>query len=387
MFDRAILHLDLDAFYVSVELLRHPELRGKPVIIGGSSERGVVSSCSYEARRFGVRSAMPVRAALQCCPEATVLRGDMEAYAKHSKIVTRMIAESAPLFEKASIDEFYVDLSGMDKYFGCWKWSQELRRRIMSETGLPLTMALSVNKTVSKIGAGEAKPNGELLIPAGTERDFLAPLPVGKMPSIGKETERKLAQLGIRSIGQLAAMPPALLERDFGKHGFYIWKRAQGEDDSPVSPWHEQKSLSTERTFHADIGDAQQLRDRLTDLVTRLAFELRQDKKLTACVAVKVRYPDFSTFTRQNKVPLTASDSILMKAAQEIFGQLYDHRRPLRLLGVRFSDLASGNEQTSLFDDTAREADLLQQLDKIRARFGAGAVVRGVNVKKKKNGD
>lgn len=387
MFDRAILHIDLDAFYVSVELLRHPELRGKPLIIGGSSERGVVSSCSYEARRFGVRSAMPVRAALQLCPGATVLRGDMEAYAKHSKIVTRIIAEAAPLFEKASIDEFYIDLSGMDKYFGCWKWSQELRRRIMSETGLPLTMALSVNKTVSKIGAGEAKPNGELLIPAGTERDFLAPLPVGKMPSIGKETERKLAQLGIRTIGQLAAMPPALLERDFGKHGLYIWKRAQGEDDSPVSPWHEQKSISTERTFHTDIGDAQQLRDRLTDLVTRLAFELRRDKKLTACVAVKVRYPDFSTFTRQSKVPLTASDSILMKAAQEIFAQLYDHRRPLRLLGVRFSDLASGNEQTSLFNDTAREADLLQQLDKIRARFGAGAVVRGVNVKKKKNGD
>lgn len=387
MFDRAILHIDLDAFYVSVELLRHPELRGKPLIIGGSSERGVVSSCSYEARRFGVRSAMPVRAALQLCPGATVLRGDMETYAKHSKIVTRIIAEAAPLFEKASIDEFYIDLSGMDKYFGCWKWSQELRRRIMSETGLPLTMALSVNKTVSKIGAGEAKPNGELLIPAGTERDFLAPLPVGKMPSIGKETERKLALLGIRTIGQLAAMPPALLERDLGKHGLYIWKRAQGEDDSPVSPWHEQKSISTERTFHTDIGDAQQLRDRLTDLVTRLAFELRQDKKLTACVAVKVRYPDFSTFTRQSKVPLTASDSILMKAAQEIFGQLYDHRRPLRLLGVRFSDLASGNEQTSLFNDTAREADLLQQLDKIRARFGAGAVVRGVNVKKKKNGD
>jgi DNA polymerase-4 len=387
VFDRAILHIDLDAFYVSVELLRHPELRGKPLIIGGSSERGVVSSCSYEARRFGVRSAMPVRAALQLCPGATVLRGDMETYAKHSKIVTRIIAEAAPLFEKASIDEFYIDLSGMDKYFGCWKWSQELRRRIMSETGLPLTMALSVNKTVSKIGAGEAKPNGELLIPAGTERDFLAPLPVGKMPSIGKETERKLALLGIRTIGQLAAMPPALLERDLGKHGLYIWKRAQGEDDSPVSPWHEQKSISTERTFHTDIGDAQQLRDRLTDLVTRLAFELRQDKKLTACVAVKVRYPDFSTFTRQSKVPLTASDSILMKAAQEIFGQLYDHRRPLRLLGVRFSDLANGNEQTSLFNDTAREADLLQQLDKIRARFGAGAVVRGVNVKKKKNGD
>ncbi len=384
MFDRAILHLDLDAFYVSVELLRHPELRGKPLIIGGSSERGVVSSCSYEARKFGVRSAMPVRAALRLCPEATVLRGDMEAYSKHSKIVTRLIASSAPLFEKASVDEFYVDLTGMDKYFGCWKWSQELRQRIIRETGLPLTMALSVNKTVSKIGAGEAKPNGELLIPAGTERDFLAPLAVGKMPSVGKETERKLAQLGVRTIGQLAAMPPALLERDFGKHGLYIWKRANGEDDSPVSPFHEQKSISTERTFHTDIGDVQQLRDRLTDLVTHLAFDLRQDKKLTACVAVKIRYPDFSTFTQQRKVPVTANDSVLMKAAQELFAQLYDHRRPLRLLGVRFSDLITGNEQTNLFDNTARESDLLRQLDHIRERFGQGAVVRGVNARKKK---
>lgn len=387
MFDRAILHLDLDAFFVSVELLRHPELRGKPLIIGGSSDRGVVSSCSYEARRFGVRSAMPVKAALRLCPEAAVLRGDMEAYAKHSKIVTRLIADTAPLFEKASIDEFYVDLTGMDKYFGCWKWAQELRARIIRETGLPLTMALSVNKTVSKIGAGEAKPNGELLIPAGTERAFLAPLAVGKMPSIGKETERKLAQLGIRTIGQLAAMPPAMLEHDLGKHGLYIWKRANGEDDSPVTPFHEQKSISTERTFHTDIGDAQQLRDRLTYLVTRLAYELRQDKKLSACVTVKVRYPDFSTFTRQRKVPLTANDSILMKAAQEIFAQLYDPRRPLRLLGVRFSDLVAGNEQANLFDNTARESDLLRQLDNIRTRFGAGAVVRGVNVKKKKNGD
>jgi DNA polymerase-4 len=384
MFDRAILHLDLDAFFVSVELLRHPELRGKPLIIGGSSERGVVTSCSYEARQFGVRSAMPVRAALRLCPEATVLRGDMEAYSKHSKIVTRLIAASAPLFEKASIDEFYVDLTGMDKYFGCWKWSKELRQRIIQETGLPITMALSANKTVSKIGAGEAKPNGELLIPPGTERDFLAPLPVGKMPSIGKETERKLTQIGIRTLGQLAAMPPALLERDFGKHGLYIWKRAQGDDDSPVSPFHEQKSISTERTFYADISDVQQLRDRLTDLAIRLAYELRQDKKLTACVAVKLRYPDFSTYTQQRKVQHTANDSILLKTAQEIFGQLYDHRRPLRLLGVRFSDLVSGNEQTNLFDNTARESDLLRQLDHIRTRFGETAVVRGVNAKKKR---
>jgi len=385
VFDRAVLHLDLDAFYVSVELLRHPELRGQPLIIGGGSERGVVSSCSYEARQFGVRSAMPVKAALRLCPSATVLHGDMAAYSKHSKIVTRLIAESAPLFEKSSIDEFYVDLTGMDKYFGCWKWSQELRQRIIRETGLPISMALSANKTVSKIGVGEAKPNGELLIPAGTERDFLAPLAVGKMSSIGKETERKLAQIGVRTIGQLAAMPPAMLEHDFGKHGIYIWKKANGEDDSVVTPFHEQKSISTERTFHADIGDVQQLRDRLTDLVTRLAYELRQDKKQTTCVAVKIRYPDFSTFTQQRKIPATANDSALMKTAQEIFAQFYDHRRPLRLLGVRFGDLVSGNEQqTNLFNNNARESDLLRQLDHIRKRFGEGAVVRGVNVRKKR---
>ncbi|MCB0576898.1 MAG: DNA polymerase IV, partial [Saprospiraceae bacterium] len=266
-----VLHLDLDAFFVSVELLRQPELRGKPVIVGGLSDRAVVSSCSYEARKFGVRSAMPVKAALRLCPEAVVLRGDMSAYGQHSRIVTRIIADAAPLFEKASIDEFYVDLSGMDKYFGCWKWSQALRQRIMKETGLPLTMALSVNKTVSKIGAGEAKPNGELLIPAGTERAFLAPLAVGKMPSIGRETQRKLALMGIHTLGQLAEAPAAMLEREFGKHGSYMIKKARGEDDSAVSPYREQKSISTERTFHADIGEIRQLRDRLTDLVTRLA--------------------------------------------------------------------------------------------------------------------
>ena len=384
MFERAVLHLDLDAFFVSVELLRQPELRGKPVIVGGLSDRAVVSSCSYEARKFGVRSAMPVKAALRLCPEAVVLRGDMSAYGQHSRIVTRIIADAAPLFEKASIDEFYVDLSGMDKYFGCWKWSQALRQRIMKETGLPLTMALSVNKTVSKIGAGEAKPNGELLIPAGTERAFLAPLAVGKMPSIGRETQRKLALMGIHTLGQLAEAPAAMLEREFGKHGSYMIKKARGEDDSAVSPYREQKSISTERTFHTDIGEIRQLRDRLTDLVTRLAFELRQDRKHTACVAVKIRYPDFSTFSKQRKVPLTARDSTLMEAAQELFGELYDHRRPLRLMGVRFSDLSNGQAQAELFAENARETQLLQQLDHIRKKFGESAVVRGVNARKKK---
>lgn len=383
-FDRAILHLDLDAFFVSVELLSRPELKGKPLIIGGSSDRGVVSSCSYEARKMGVTSAMPVKSALRLCPEAVVIRGDMESYARHSRLVTQIIAEDAPQFQKASIDEFYVDLSGMDKYFGCWNWAQRLRRRIIEESGLPISAALSVNKTVSKIGTGEAKPNGELLIPAGTEKDFLAPLPIGRMPFVGKETERRLQLRGVYTLGELAAMDPALLERIFGKHGQQLWERANGIDDSPVESWREQKSISTERTFHEDIGDRQRLLDKLTELSTLLAYDLRHDGKSTACVAVKIRYPDFSTQTRQKTIALTANDSILIETAHELFGQVYDGRRPLRLLGVRFSELNEGSVQTNLFGDTEKETRLLAQLDKIRDKFGSKSVVRSVNSRPKK---
>ena len=288
------------------------------------------------------------------------------------------------MLQKSSIDEFYVDLTGMDQHFGCWKWSQELRQRIMRETGLPISMALAANKSVSKIATGEAKPNGEMLVPAGTEKAFLALLPVNRMPFIGKETEHKLAIRDIKTIGQLSETPVDLLERIFGVHGRHIWERANGLDDSPVESYREQKSMSTERTFHEDIGDGQELRDRLTALVTQLAFDLRQDQKLTANVAIKVRYGDFSTFTQQRKISMTANDSVLMRNAQEIFHQLHQAGRPIRLLGVRFGDLCVGNQQTNLFDDTVRETQLLAQLDHIRKRFGTKAIVRGVNTALKK---
>lgn len=249
MFDRAILHLDLDAFFASVESLRNPSLKGKPLIVGGYSGRGVVASCSYEARRFGVRSAMPVRTALRLCPDAIVVRGDMEAYSRYSKMVSEIIAEQAPLFEKASIDEFYADLSGMDRYFGCWRWAVELRQRILRESGLPISMALAVNKLVAKIGAGEAKPNGEQLIEAGAEREYIAPLPVQKLPAVGEATARKLNLMGVRTIETLRRIPPRLLEREFGQHGTLLWKRANAEDDSPVVPYHDQnRSLQNARS-------------------------------------------------------------------------------------------------------------------------------------------
>ncbi|MCC7467117.1 MAG: DNA polymerase IV [Saprospiraceae bacterium] len=374
---RSILHLDLDAFFVAVEQLRNDALRGKPLIIGGSSNRGVVASCSYEARAFGVRSAMPMRQALQLCPDALVLRGDMETYSKYSGLVREVIEDQAPLYEQASIDEFYLDLTGMDRYIGCWKWSRELRDRILRETGLPLSLGLSVNKTVSKVGTGEVKPNGAKLIEAGTEKAFLSPLPVGRIPFIGRETERRLSLMGVRTCGILSEIPPRLLQREFGKNGLIMWKKANGEDDSPVVPYREQDSISTERTFHADTIDMRFLQDELRRQTAQLASQLRALGKLTACVTVKLRYADFNTFTKQAKIPYTAQDSLLESKVLQLFEQLYERRQAIRLLGVRFSELVQGSSQLNLFDNTEKEARLLEAMDKIRNRFGKQAVRKG----------
>ncbi len=376
MFERAILHLDLDAFFVSVECLRNSQLQGKPLIIGGSSGRGVVASCSYEARAYGVHSAMPIKMALRLCPDAVVLRGDLEAYSRQSQLITEVIREEAPLFEKASIDEFYLDLSGMDRYFGCWRWSTELRDRILRETGLPLSIGLSVNKLVSKVGAGEAKPNGEKLVEAGAERDFIAPLSIRKLPAVGKATYKKLSFMGVRTVHTLRQVPPELLQREFGKPGIGLWKKANAIDESPVVPYHDQKSVSTERTFQTDTIDTQFLRDQLSTMVSNLAFELRQKQRLTACISVKIRYTDFNTFTKQRRIPYTAGDRTLIQHAHELFEQLYQRRQLLRLVGVRLSDLVQGRPQLSLFEDTQEDERLLAAMDRLRKRFGKKAVVR-----------
>lgn len=376
MYQRAVLHLDLDAFFVAVECLRNDSLRGKPLIIGGGSDRGVVSSCSYEARRFGVHSAMPVKMALRLCPDAIVLRGDMDVYSHYSHLVTEIIAARAPLFEKASIDEFYLDLSGMDRYFGCFRWSQELREHILRESGLPISFGLAVNKLVSKVSTGEVKPNGAIAVPAGSEREYLAPLSTAKLPGIGKETYKKLSFMGVRTIRVLSEIPPRLLERQFGKHGPDMWRKAQGLDDRPVEPYEEQKSMSTERTFSEDTLDVAGVRDKLRGMTEQLAFDLRRDTRLTSCVTVKIRYADFNTYTMQRRVPYTASDTVLRRTAVELFDRLYQRRQLIRLIGVKFSGLVRGHCQMDLFEDSAEEQRLLQAMDHIRTRFGNKAVMR-----------
>ena len=386
-YDRAILHMDLDSFFVSVECLRNSSLKGKPLLIGGSGDRGVVASCSYEARRFGIHSAMPMKMARRLCPDALILRGDMDAYSEYSRQVTELISGEAPCFEKASIDEFYLDLSGLDRYFGCYQWGVDLRKRLINEIGLPISMALSVNKTVSKIGTGEAKPNGSKEILKGTEKDFLAPLSTSKMPGIGEAMYKKLSFMGVRTLRVLSEIPPRLLEREFGKTGRVLWERANAFDPTPVQPYSEAKSISHEQTFSQDTLDLRRIRNILLSMVEKLGFDLRQSKKLCSVVTVKIRYADFNTYTRQLRIPYTANDRILLRHVYDLFDKLYERRQMIRLIGVKFSGLVHGHYQINLFDDTEEDMNLLNELDHIRKRWGPQAIGRAVNIDRKKEED
>jgi len=378
--DQSILHLDLDAFFVAVQCKASPQLKGKPLIIGGQSRRGVVAACSYEARQFGVHSAMPMHLALQLCPDAKVISGDMEAYSQNSHIVTEIIADAAPMFEKASIDEFYIDASGMDKFFGAFKWAVELRKKIIKESGLPISMAMSVNKTVSKIATGEYKPNAQKLISAGDEKDFLSPLSVEKIPGIGKQTASFLHDMGVRTIATLRDVPLKFLISAFGKNGISLWNKANGIDHSIVVPYSEQKSISTESTFGEDTIDVKRLKSILIAMVEKVAFQLREQKKLTSCVTVKIRYSNFDTETKQIHIPYTSSGHILLYTVLQLFEKLYNRRMLIRLVGVRLSNLVHGNQQISLFDDTEEDINLYEAMDFIKHKHGVEKLVRATTM-------
>ncbi len=378
--DRNIIHMDLDAFFVAVECKRNPRLKGKPLIIGGSSRRGVVAACSYETRMFGVHSAMPMYLALQLCPDAVVISGDMEAYSQNSHEVTEIVADASPMFEKASIDEFYVDASGMDRYFGAFKWATELRRKIIRETALPISLAMSVNKLVSKVATAEFKPNAEKQITLGGEQEFLAPLSVDKIPMIGRETAAFLYDMGVRTVKTLREMPLSFLVSAFGKNGRAIWNKAHGIDDSPVVPHTEQKSISTECTFDEDTIDVKRLKSILTAMIEKVAFTLREQKKLTSCVTVKIRYSNFDTETKQVHIPYTSSDQVLLKTVTQLFDKLYNRRMLIRLVGVRLSQLVHGNHQINMFDETEESINLHEAIDHIKHRHGVEKLVRATTL-------
>lgn len=378
--NRNIVHMDLDTFFVSCERRLDSQLEGKPVLIGSNTDRGVVASCSYEARRYGIHSAMPMRMAKQLCPEAVILRGDASIYSKFSEEVTDIIKENVPLYEKSSVDEFYIDLTGMDKYFGCMKLASELRHRIIKETGLPISFGLSVNKTVSKIATGEAKPNNQKCIEKGTEKPFLSPLSVKKIPMVGDTTYRLLCDLGLKHIRTVQEMPMEMMSKILGKNGQTIWEKANGIDHTPVIQYTERKSISTERSFERDTTDVKRLEGIILAMAENLVFQLRRGNKLTACVSFKIRYSDFQTQSIQRKIPYSAADHKIIPVVMELFRKLYTRRLLVRMVGVKFSHLVEGAHQIDLFEDEEKIINLYHAMDRMRERFGDRAVMRAAGM-------
>ncbi|MDA8771521.1 DNA polymerase IV [Flavobacteriales bacterium] len=377
---RSILHMDLDTFFVSVERLMDRRLHGVPILIGGTGDRGVVAACSYETRTFGVHSGMPMRQARLMCPEALVIRGNSINYMKQSEAVTAIIKEAVPVCEKSSIDEFYADLSGMDRFFGCWQFARELRDRVIHETGLPISFGMSTSKTVSKVATGQAKPSGTLQVQYGSEQPFLAPLSVRKIPQVGTHTYNILRNLGVKRIHTVQEMPIELMEQVLGQNGSSIWRKAHGIDPSPVIAFNERKSISTERTFAKDTTDVEKLRGILVAMTENLAYQLRRGRKLTACVTVKVRYADFDTRSVQARIPYTSSDHVLIPKVKALFEQLYNRRVQVRLVGVRYSHLVEGGCQMDLFDDVDERLELYRALDRIRNQYGDRSVVNAAGL-------
>jgi DNA polymerase IV len=371
-----IAHFDLDSFFVSVECIKDPTLKGKAVIVGGHSERGVVAACSYEARKFGVHSAMPIMTAKKLCPHAIIVGNARGEYSKYSRIVTEIIASKAPLFEKASIDEFYLDLSGMEKYFNPLQWTIELRQQIINETTLPISFGLSRNKMVAKMATNEAKPNGYLMVPFGHEKDFLAPLPVNRIPGVGEQTNEILLYHGYKKIADIQKASAEEIEKLLGKWGIELWNKSFGTHSSKLTPYHEAKSVSTENTFEENKTDLDFLMKELVRMTERIAYELRQDNKVAGCIAVKIRYGDFETTSRQTTITYSCADDELIPIAKDLFHKLYRKGQAVRLLGVRLSELTNEAIQTNLFSDTEKKSDLYKAIDDVKNRFGKASLGR-----------
>ena len=380
---RHIAHFDLDAFFVSVEILKNPSLKGKPIIVGGDGQRGIVAACSYEARKYGIQSAMPSLTAKRLCPQAIFLKGSYHDYSKYSRLVTQIIADSVPVYEKASVDEFYIDLTGIDRFFGVSQFTRNLREKIIKETGLPISYGLSTSKLVSKMATNEAKPNGYLEVAAGKETDFLWPLTVDKIPGVGKQTQIQLHNVGIFTIGQIADTPIDQLEFHFGKWGRKLWEKSYGISESPVEHYSEQRSISHENTFNADFADINFLHTELVKLTEATAYNLREEEKLTGCVTLKLRYADFSTVSKQEVIDYTALDNILIAKVKDLFNKLYKQGEKVRLLGVRFSHLVPMTIQMNLFDNAVEKLELYKAVDNIKNQFGSDAVSKATSIPKK----
>jgi DNA polymerase-4 len=336
----------------------------------GGQERGVVAACSYEARKFGIHSAMPMKRALQLCPHAIVTNASRHQYSHYSRWVTSLIAEKVPLFEKASIDEFYIDLTGMDRFFGVKQYAQELRTHITQQTGLPISCGVATARFIAKMATNEAKPNGFLMIPPGKEKEFLWPLPIEKINGVGEQTEKILKSKGLYHIEDIARTPVELMIQYAGKWGESLWEKAQGRGSTEIHTEWEQKSVSHEKTFLEDHTDLPFLHQQLVQLTAATAADVRAEEKLSGCVTVKIKYSDFEVESKQETIDYTAMDDTLTAKVKVLFEQLYKKGRPVRLLGVRCSQLVPMTLQMSLFEAKAEKLQLYRTMDELNERFG-----------------
>jgi len=376
---RHVLHLDLDAFFASVEELLDPSIAGKPILVGGDpSERGVVASASYAARAYGARSAMPMSQALRLCPQAVVRHGHRKEYASYSKQVMNMLAEYTPLVEQLSIDEAFLDVTGCERLFGpADELAYRIQERVRRETGLPCSLGVASNKLVAKVASQEAKPNGVLIVPAGQEASFLAPLAIERLWGVGEVTAERLRHTGITTIGQLAALAEVQMKALFGSAAAEMQQRALGLDNRPVGGQAEHKSISQEHTFARDVGSIEMLRRALLDMSEDVATQLRRGGECGRTIVLKMRYPDFTTITRRVtlKQPTDLTE-VIHRQAVELLHKEWKPGTQVRLIGVGVSGLTHAR-QLSLFDAPGKRLGKLSRtVDAIRRKYGKDAIRR-----------
>lgn len=384
----SILHVDMDAFYVSVELLKRPDLRGKPVIVGGSPDsRGVVCSASYEARKFGVHSAMPCFKAAKLCPQAIFLNGEYALYGQYSKQIRSIFQDFTPLVEMASQDEAYLDLTGTERLWGSpLKAAQKLRDRVVAETHLPCSIGIGPNRLVAKIASDLCKPRGLLWIPKGSEAMFMSNLPIRKIPGVGKEAEKKLSALGIKEVRDYLRLNEQECRSLFGDNGLDLRRRCLGQGSTRITPVREAKSVSNETTFDIDKTDESELLSVLSFLSEKVADRLRVKKRQASTIGIKLKYADFKVTTAaQTLSEATHDDRVIFSIVQELFRTRFRSGEAIRLVGVVTSNLTMEDEDFGLFSEAEENQEqkrLHSALDHIRHRYGFNSVGRGSSRKK-----
>jgi DNA polymerase IV len=378
---QGILHIDLDAFFVSVEQVLNPDLKGKPVIVGGRPDRrGVVATASYEARAFGVHSAMPLSRAYQLCPQAIFLQGNYHRYGEFSDKFMSILADFSPTMESGGLDEAYLDITGCDIFGTAREIAQKIRQRVKNEIGLTCSVGISKYMIVAKVASDFGKPDGLVEVEPGKEKEFLAPLAVGKLPGVGEKTQLKLKSMGLHTVGDIHRLPASVLKSQFGSYGVTLQRHACGIDDRRVESRGEAKSISRETTFSHDIVDHRHLHAVLRYLSEKVGADLREQEKKTKCVSLKLRFADFETINRSKSAPeaFDADDLIYETAGALLDRALGNQNKLIRLIGVEVSNLTGDSTQLGLFDyDRLRRERRSKAIDEIRKKYGFGSVQSG----------